>query len=113
MKNAYQRLHQLGFAHSVECWEGEHLVGGLYGICIGRCFFGESMFSRKDNSSKIVLSHLMAHLLKQQFELLDCQQTTDHLLSLGACEISREQFVHHLQQARVPPYGPLVSEFGA
>ncbi|MBD1399680.1 leucyl/phenylalanyl-tRNA--protein transferase [Pelovirga terrestris] len=111
MKNAYQRLHQLGFAHSVECWEGENLVGGLYGICIGRCFFGESMFSRKDNTSKIVLCHLVEHLRRRQFELIDCQQTTDHLLSFGACEISRKQFASHLHQASVPPYGPLVSLF--
>jgi leucyl/phenylalanyl-tRNA--protein transferase len=109
MKNAYQRLHQLGFAHSVECWEGESLVGGLYGVCIGRCFFGESMFSRKDNTSKIVLCQLMEHLRQRQFELIDCQQTTDHLLSFGACEIPRKQFFGHLQRASVPPYGPLVS----
>lgn len=111
MKNAYQRLHQLGFAHSVECWDQETLVGGLYGVCIGRCFFGESMFSRQNNTSKIVLWHLMAYLREQQFELLDCQQTTSHLLTLGACEISRKQFVDHLQRAAVPPHGPLVSCF--
>ena len=111
MKNAYQRLHQLGFAHSVECWDGEDLVGGLYGVCIGRCFFGESMFSRKDNTSKIILCHFMEHLRQRQFELLDCQQTTDHLLSLGACEIPRKRFVDHLQRASVPPYGPLASCF--
>lgn len=111
MKNAYQRLHELGFAHSVECWDGETLIGGLYGVCIGRCFFGESMFSRQDNTSKIVLCHLMEHLRQRQFELLDCQQTTDHLLSLGACEIPRKRFVDHLQRASVPPYGPLASCF--
>lgn len=111
MKNAYQRLHQLGFAHSVECWNGEDLVGGLYGVCIGRCFFGESMFSRKDNTSKLVLCHLMEHLRRRQFELLDCQQTTDHLLSFGACEIPRKEFFGLLQQASVPPCGPLVSCF--
>lgn len=111
MKNAYQRLHQLGFAHSVECWEGENLVGGLYGVCIGRCFFGESMFSRQDNTSKIVLCHLIDRLRQRQFELIDCQQTTDHLLRFGACEIPRMQFLGHLQHASVSPYGPLVSCF--
>jgi leucyl/phenylalanyl-tRNA--protein transferase len=111
MKKAYIRLHQLGFAHSVECWDGDQLVGGLYGICIGRCFFGESMFSRSKNASKVVLVHLMAHLQKQGFALLDCQQTTDHLLSMGAEEISREEFQQHLQDAAVPPYGPFVSHF--
>ncbi len=111
MKTAYQHLHQLGFAHSVECWEGENLVGGLYGVCIGRCFFGESMFSRSNNTSKLVLCHLMEHLCQRQFELIDCQQTTDHLLNFGAGEISRKQFVNHLQHASVPPYGPLISCF--
>lgn len=111
MKQAYQRLHQLGFAHSVECWEGEELVGGLYGICIGRCFFGESMFSRRDNASKIVLAHLLTHLRERNFEFLDCQQTTAHLVSLGACEISRRQFTDHLQWASIPPHGPLTSCF--
>ncbi len=111
MKTAYLRLHQLGYAHSVECWEGDALVGGLYGVCIGRCFFGESMFSRKDNASKIVLYHLMERLREQHFQLLDCQQTTSHLVSLGAREIPRQRFAAYLQQAEVPPYGPLVSNF--
>ncbi|MEE4252833.1 MAG: leucyl/phenylalanyl-tRNA--protein transferase [Desulfuromusa sp.] len=111
MKKAYIRLHQLGFAHSVECWDGDQLVGGLYGICIGRFFFGESMFSRSKNASKVVLVHLMAHLQKQGFALLDCQQTTDHLVSMGAEEISRKEFQQHLQDAAVPPYGPFVSHF--
>ena len=111
MKKAYTRLHELGFAHSVECWDGDQLVGGLYGLCIGRCFFGESMFSRSKNASKVVLIHLMKHLQQREFELLDCQQTTDHLLSMGAQEISRKEFQQYLQKAKVPPYGPLVSQF--
>lgn len=111
MKKAYLRLHELGFAHSVECWDGEDLVGGLYGVCIGRCFFGESMFSRTSNTSKIVMSHLVRHLRNKNFVLLDCQQTTPHLLSLGARDISRAQFSRHLQLASVPPYGPLISHF--
>ena len=111
MKSAYTSLHELGFAHSVECWDGDQLVGGLYGICIGRCFFGESMFSRSKNASKVILIHLLKYLDQQGFELLDCQQTTDHLLSMGAEEISRQEFQQYLQKAQVPPYGPFVSRF--
>jgi len=111
MKHAYSSLHQLGFAHSVECWDGDELVGGLYGVCIGRCFFGESMFSRSKNASKVVLVHLLDYLRQKGFVMLDCQQTTDHLLSMGAEEISRTEFLHHLKRAQVPPYGPLVSQF--
>ena len=111
MKKAYIRLYELGFAHSVECWDDDQLVGGLYGICLGRCFFGESMFSRSKNSSKVVLVHLMAHLQEKGFTLLDCQQTTDHLISMGAEEISRKEFQQYLQDAAVPPYGPFVSQF--
>ncbi|SEA24777.1 leucyl/phenylalanyl-tRNA--protein transferase [Desulfuromusa kysingii] len=111
MKQAYIRLHKLGFAHSVECWDGDQLIGGLYGICIGRCFFGESMFSRSQNASKVVLVHLLEYLGEKKFELLDCQQTTDHLLSMGAEEISRDQFQQHLQRGQVPPYGDFVSLF--
>ena len=111
MKKAYIRLYELGFAHSVECWDGDQLVGGLYGICLGRCFFGESMFSRGKNASKVVLVHLIAHLQEKGFTLLDCQQTTDHLISMGAEEISRKEFQQYLQDAAVPPYGPFVSQF--
>ncbi len=110
MEKAYTRLHQLGFAHSVECWEGDQLVGGLYGVCIGRCFFGESMFSRSNNASKVVLVHLVDSLRQKGFEFLDCQQTTDHLLSLGAQEISRHEFLQYLQKAAVPS-GSLESNF--
>ncbi len=112
MEKAYTCLHQLGFAHSVECWDGDQLVGGLYGICIGRCFYGESMFSRSDNASKVVLVNLMEYLQQKGFEFLDCQQTTDHLISMGAQEISRQEFQQYLQRAAVPPYGPLTSQFG-
>jgi leucyl/phenylalanyl-tRNA--protein transferase len=113
MKKAYIRLHELGFAHSVECWDGEQLVGGLYGICLGHGFFGESMFSRSKNASKVVLVHLLEQLQQKGFEFLDCQQTTDHLVSMGAQEISRKEFQHYLEKAQVPPYGPLVSLFEA
>ncbi|NOY12384.1 MAG: leucyl/phenylalanyl-tRNA--protein transferase [Deltaproteobacteria bacterium] len=111
MQQAYIHLHELGFAHSVECWDGEDLVGGIYGVCLGRCFFGESMFSRRDNASKLVLIYLMKRLEQLGFVLLDCQQSTDHLFSLGAEEISRTAFKGQLRVAEVPPYGPLVSRF--
>lgn len=111
MQQAYTRLHKLGFAHSVECWDDDQLVGGLYGICIGRCFFGESMFSRSKNASKVVLVHLLGYLQNKGFMLLDCQQTTDHLLSMGAEEVSRQEFTQYLEKAEVPPHGPFVSQF--
>jgi len=108
---AYKKLHQIGFAHSVECWQDDELVGGIYGVCLGRCFFGESMFSRRVNASKVALVALIHHLQERNFILLDCQQTTGHLLSMGAREISRGSFLEHLQQAEVPPYGPIASCF--
>lgn len=111
MEKAFVRLHELGFAHSVECWDGDELVGGIYGVCLGYCFCGESMFSRRTNASKLVLIHLVQKLETLGFELLDCQQTTGHLLSMGATEISRIEFQQHLRVAEVPPYGPLVSRF--
>ena len=111
MEKAFLRLHELGFAHSVECWDGDELVGGIYGVCIGYLFCGESMFSRRSNTSKLVLIHLVKKLEMLGFELLDCQQTTDHLLSMGATEISRHEFQQHLRIAEVPPFGPLVSRF--
>ena len=111
MQQAFIRLHQLGFAHSVECWQGEELVGGIYGVCLGRCFFGESMFSRCDNASKVALVYLLRRLKAEGFELLDCQQPNPHLLSLGAREIPRQQFLEYLRRAEVPPHGPLLSRF--
>ena len=109
MQTAFNRLHELGFAHSVECWQGDELVGGIYGVCLGRCFFGESMFSRRTNASKVALVSLVQRLEREGFELLDCQQPTEHLRSLGAREISRQEFQDHLRAAQVPPYGPLLS----
>lgn len=111
MEAAYIRLHELGFAHSVECWDGEQLVGGLYGVCIGRCFFGESMFSLSTNASKVVLVHLLEYLHQQGFELLDCQQTTDHLVSMGATEISRQKFLQYLHHSQVSSSGVYESKF--
>lgn len=88
----YCALHERGFAHSVEVWEGNDLVGGLYGIALGRVFFGESMFSRADNASKVGFAHLVRQLRTWDFQLIDCQVANDHLFSLGAVEIPREEF---------------------
>jgi leucyl/phenylalanyl-tRNA---protein transferase len=86
------QLHALGHAHSVECWAGDELVGGLYGIALGRAFFGESMFSRATDASKAALAHLVARLRAGGYTLLDCQFITPHLQSLGAIEISRDSY---------------------
>ncbi len=94
MAQAYIRLHQLGFAHSAECWLEDKLVGGLYGIALGRVFFGESMFSHRSNASKVAFVHLLDELKKADYALIDCQVTTEHLLSLGAEEIPRNQFLN-------------------
>lgn len=92
MVQAYQELHRQGYAHSVECWRGRELVGGLYGIALGRVFFGESMFSIAANSSKLALIYLVHFLVGNGYRLIDCQMTTDHLVSMGACEISGRAF---------------------
>lgn len=89
---AYRRLHARGFAHSVECWLGDDLVGGLYGVSLGRAFFGESMFSRATDASKAAIAWLVARMRFGGFELLDCQFMTEHLRSLGAIEISRRRY---------------------
>jgi len=88
----YQLLHETGHAHSVECWHGETLVGGLYGISIGTIFFGESMFSHMADASKICLAHLVHLIKKLGYELIDCQVTSEHLKSLGAKSIPRNDF---------------------
>jgi leucyl/phenylalanyl-tRNA---protein transferase len=102
MQKAYIALHHAGYAHSVECWLHDELVGGLYGVQIDDVFFGESMFTRKSNASKVALVALVTHLQEQNIELIDCQMTTDHLLSFGAREISGSTFSHllkkHIQQ---------------
>ncbi len=97
MKTSYCALHELGFAHSVEVWEEEQLVGGLYGISIGKCFFGESMFSTRDNASKVALIILNEELKKREYHLIDCQVYTKHLESLGARTISRKSFLEMLK----------------
>lgn len=89
---ACRRLYAMGHAHSIECWDGERLVGGLYGIMLGRAFFGESMFSRATDASKVALAWLVARLKVGGFELLDCQFMTDHLASMGATEISARAY---------------------
>ncbi|NMG15644.1 leucyl/phenylalanyl-tRNA--protein transferase [Aromatoleum bremense] len=92
IRQAYLRLHELGYAHSVESWVDGTLVGGLYGIALGRAFFGESMFSRRSDASKVALAHLAVHLQRLGFAAIDCQMTTAHLLSLGAEEMPRAKF---------------------
>jgi leucyl/phenylalanyl-tRNA--protein transferase len=97
MKNAYIRLHELGWAHSVETYSEGDLVGGLYGLAIGRMFYGESMFSRCSNASKIAFAHLARLLDEQQFGMIDCQMRTEHLASLGGREIERDKFLSRLR----------------
>ena len=95
---AYCELHRLGYAHSIEVWMQNQLVGGLYGVSIGRMFFGESMFSRRTDASKIALAHLARQLERWNFGLIDCQMYTPHLSSLGAREIPRAEFIARLQE---------------
>ncbi len=93
MMSAYARLAGLGYAHSVEAWADDELAGGLYGVAIGRVFYGESMFSRRANASKVALAHIARQLDRWKFVLIDCQMATGHLESLGAREIARDDFV--------------------
>jgi leucyl/phenylalanyl-tRNA--protein transferase len=96
---AYAELHRRGYAHSVESWKEGELVGGLYGVRLGAAFFGESMFSRARDASKVALAHLVARLKVGGFKLLDCQFLTEHLASLGTIEIGREAYVALLDKA--------------
>jgi len=95
---SYSALHRMGYAHSIETWMDDELVGGLYGIAIGRMFYGESMFSRRSDASKIALAHLAAQLSRWNFGLIDCQMNTPHLASLGAREIPRKEFINRAQE---------------
>ncbi len=95
---AYCALHRMGYAHSVEVWMMDKLVGGVYGVSIGRMFYGESMFSMVSNASKIALAHLSGQLERWQFDMIDCQMNTPHLASLGAREIPRSEFIARLQE---------------
>ena len=96
---SYRALHAMGHAHSVEVWQGDALVGGLYGVSLGRAFFGESMVSRARDASKVALAHLVARLRFGGFSLLDCQFMTDHLRSMGAVEITQRAYLNLLQSA--------------
>ena len=99
MRRAYVRLHGLGYAHSIEVWDEGRLVGGLYGVALGRAFFGESMFHLVSDASKVALAHLVAHLRERGFTLLDCQQANGHNLRMGGVVITRRDFMGRLAAA--------------
>ena len=103
MRSAYIRLHRAGLAHSVEAWQDDQLVGGLYGVSMGSAFFGESMFAALRDASKVCLVYLAALLRDWDFDCIDCQVTTEHLLSLGAAEIPRTLFLERLRSALQAP----------
>ncbi|WP_419418890.1 leucyl/phenylalanyl-tRNA--protein transferase [Legionella sp. D16C41] len=98
MQQAYLALHHLGYAHSVEIWDNNELIGGLYGISLGRAFFGESMFHQKQDASKMALFYLCQQLRRWQFDFIDCQLPTPHLQSLGAISINRQDFLKRLEK---------------
>ncbi len=99
MIEAYSRLHELGSCYSVECWQKGKLVGGLYGVCLGKVFFGESMFSLLPNTSKVALAQLCQWLEEWDFDMIDCQMKTEHLIRLGAREISGREFRRRLTRS--------------
>jgi leucyl/phenylalanyl-tRNA--protein transferase len=101
--DGYCQLHALGYAHSTELWRDEQLVGGAYGVCIGRMFYGESMFARVTDASKVALAYLVEFLRAREVELIDCQQETDHLASLGARTMARADFISHMKAAIARP----------
>ncbi|MGB7407249.1 MAG: leucyl/phenylalanyl-tRNA--protein transferase [Pontixanthobacter sp.] len=107
--DSYAQLHEADHAHSIECWDGETLVGGLYGVSFDRVFCGESMFSRADNASKVALVWLVALLRHAGFMLLDCQFMTDHLASMGAVEISQKEYLRRIAQARDTATNPVTT----
>ncbi|UNK36866.1 leucyl/phenylalanyl-tRNA--protein transferase [Shinella sp. H4-D48] len=106
IKSLYGTLHRMGHAHSVEAWEGDQLVGGLYGVSLGAAFFGESMFSRRTNASKICLVHLVERLKANSFRLLDTQFTTDHLKTFGAIDVPKIDYEDMLANALASPHLP-------
>ncbi|RUO25882.1 leucyl/phenylalanyl-tRNA--protein transferase [Aliidiomarina minuta] len=106
MEHAYTQLHEMGHAHSIEVWQGDRLIGGLYGVLVGQTFCGESMFHRADNASKIALLALREHLLAGGLRLIDCQLPSLHLNSLGAIEMPRERFLHTLALGVDRPMDP-------
>jgi leucyl/phenylalanyl-tRNA--protein transferase len=99
MIDAYIRLHKAGYALSVEAWDGDELAGGLYGVILGKAFFGESMFARKSDASKVAFVKLAERLKQLGFKLIDCQVTTTHLARFGARELPRPEFIYRLKQA--------------
>lgn len=99
IERLYNRLHEIGYAHSVECWADGELAGGLYGVALQGAFFGESMFSRRTDASKVALAHLVARLIAGGFALLDAQFLTEHLARFGAEEISRREYHRRLARA--------------
>ena len=99
--DAYLTLHHLGFAHSVESWQGDELVGGLYGVSLGGAFFGESMFHTARDASKVALVHLVERLRERGFELLDTQATTDHLKRFGCVDVPADDYLKRLRRALV------------
>ena len=103
MMDAYRRLHALGYAHAVEVWEGKALIGGLYGVSLGRGFFGESMFSKRRGASKMALAALVRFLTRQAFRFIDCQITNGHLTQFGAKEIPRMVFLKDLDRSNREP----------
>ena len=103
MLEAYTRLHELGYAHSVETWQEGKLVGGLYGVALGGAFFAESMFTRVSDASKVALVSLVRQLQAWGFRLMDCQQSSPHVMSLGAEAIPRRNFLDHLTVALALP----------
>ena len=104
IRKLYSELHRMGHAHSVEAWEGAELIGGLYGVSLGSAFFGESMFSRRTNASKICLVHLVEHLKDKGFTLLDTQFTTDHLKTFGTIDIPKDDYLALLKAAVDSPH---------
>ena len=100
---AYQRLHELGHAHSVEAWQDGQLVGGTYGIAVGALFAGESMFHYVRDASKVAIVHLVAHLRQRGYRMMDIQQLTPHMASLGAQAVSRDEYLARLAEAVVQP----------
>ena len=100
MRRAYRRLHDLGWAHSLEVWDGDDLVGGLYGVRVGACFTGESMFHVRRDASKVALVELVSRWAEAGGQLIDVQIATDHLASLGAVEVGRSEYLDRLERAR-------------
>ncbi|MHB1950861.1 MAG: leucyl/phenylalanyl-tRNA--protein transferase [Acidiferrobacteraceae bacterium] len=106
MQHAYSRLHRLGYAHSVETWAGGRLAGGLYGVALGRAFFGESMFSLAPDASKVALVQLVTQLRAWGYRMIDCQMHSPHLTSLGASDLSRDEFLLLLEDCLAEPTPP-------